>query len=120
MAKETKTPAFALLQYVDTGKLNRLMKDVALAVGEPMAMSIGDTLGCTTYIDDFGTPLFSEVLQSMFSHSFSFFSNKTEMVIRHGAYCLPHTACSLRDRQYVFKGISREYICLLIKLSILF
>ena len=39
LACTTKSPQFLLMQYVNTSKLNRLLKDVALAVGDPLATS---------------------------------------------------------------------------------
>ena len=39
LAAKTQSPEFKLMQYIDVGKLNRMMKEVALAVGDPRAMS---------------------------------------------------------------------------------
>ena len=39
LAARTQSPEFKLMQYIDVSRLNRIMKDVALAVGDPRAMS---------------------------------------------------------------------------------
>lgn len=41
LASKTQSPQFILLQYIDSRKLNRLSKEVALAVGDPQAMAAG-------------------------------------------------------------------------------
>ena len=39
LAEKTQSPKLTLMQYIDVSRLNRMMKEVALAVGDPRAMS---------------------------------------------------------------------------------